>query len=90
MPLQLVYEVCPFTKWGLDFIGPVNPPSSTRHAFILTAMNYYTQWMETETFKNCTTKVVTDFLEEHIVTRFRMPFTLECDNGSAFAFAFLT
>ena len=46
IPLQPVYEVHPFTKWGLDFIGLVNPPSSTRHAFILTAMDYYTQWGE--------------------------------------------
>ena len=90
MPLQPMYEICPFAKWGLDFIGLVNPPSSTRHAFILIAIDYYTQWMEVETFKNCTTKVVMDFLEEHIVTRFRMPFTLMCDNRSSFASVFLT
>ena len=46
--------------------------------------------MKAETFKNCTTKVVTDFLEEHIVTRFGMPFALVCDNWSIFASAFLT
>ena len=45
--------------------------------------------METKTFRNYTAKVVTDFLEEHIVTRFGMPFTLVCDNGFAFASAFL-
>ena len=76
MPLQLVYEVHPFEKWGLDFFGPINPPSLTRNTFILIAMDYCTQWMKEKTFKNCTAKVVTDFLEEHIVTRFRMPFSL--------------
>ena len=76
MSLQPVYKVHPFAKWGLDFIGPINPPSSTRHAFILTAMDYCKRWIEVETFKNCTAKVVTNFLEEHIVTRFGMPFTL--------------
>ena len=46
--------------------------------------------MEAKTFRNCTAKVVTDFLEEHIITRFGMPFILVCDNGSTFASAFLT
>lgn len=90
MPLQLVYKVCLFKKWGFDSIGLVNPPSSTRHAFILTDMDYCTQWTKAKTFKNCTTKVVTDFLEEHIVTKFRIPFVLVCDNGFSFALAFLT
>ena len=42
IPLQPVYEVCPFTKWGLDFIGPINPSSSIGHTFILIARNYFT------------------------------------------------
>ena len=42
MPLQPVYEVHPFTKWGLYFIGLVNPPSSIGHDFILTATDYCT------------------------------------------------
>lgn len=42
MPLQLVFEVHPFAKWGLDSIGLVNPPSSTGHTFDLTATDYYT------------------------------------------------
>jgi hypothetical protein len=27
MPLQPVLPEFPFSKWGLDFIGPINPPS---------------------------------------------------------------
>ena len=46
--------------------------------------------MEVEAFKNCTTKVVIDFLEEHILVRFGIPFTLVCDNGPAFTSTFLT
>jgi hypothetical protein len=29
MPLQPVLPDFPFPKWGLDFISPINPPSST-------------------------------------------------------------
>lgn len=90
MPLQPVYEIHPFAKWGLDFIGLVNPPSSNGHIFILIATNYCMQWTKVETFRNCTTKVVIEFLEEHIVTRFKMPFALMCNNWSTFASAFLT
>ena len=85
-----MFEVCPFAKWGLDFIGPINPPSSTSHTFFLIATDYYTCWKKFGTFRNCMTKVVTYFLEEHIVTRFGMPFFLVCDNGSAFTSIFLT
>ena len=90
MPLQQVFEVRLFTKWGTYFIGPINSLSSTRHTFFLTVTNYCTCWIEVETFRNCTTKVLTDFLEEHIVTRFRMSFFLVCDNGLVVASIFLT
>ena len=90
MSLQPVYEIRPFAKWELDFIGLVNPPSSTRHAFIFTAIDYCTQWTKEKTFINCTAKVVKNFLEEHIVTRFGMPFTLVCNNRSDFMSTFLT
>jgi hypothetical protein len=46
MPLQPVFEIRPFTKWGLDFIGLVNPPSLIGHTFILIATEYCTRWTE--------------------------------------------
>lgn len=42
MPLQPMFKVHPFSKWWLDFIGPVKPLSSTRHMFILTTTDYCT------------------------------------------------
>lgn len=35
MPLQPVFEVRPFAQWALDFVGVINPNSSTGHKFIL-------------------------------------------------------
>ena len=77
--------MCPFTKWGLDFIGPVNPPSLTRHRFILTSIDYCTRWIEVETVQNCIAQVVTGFVENHIVTCFGMPFFLAYNNGTSSA-----
>jgi hypothetical protein len=37
MPLQPILPDIPFSKWGLNSIGPINPPSSARYIFILTA-----------------------------------------------------
>jgi hypothetical protein len=43
IPLQPVLPDFPFSKWGLDFIGPINPPSSTGQVFILIAIDYFTK-----------------------------------------------
>jgi hypothetical protein len=44
MPLQPVLLEFPFSKWGLDFIGPINPSSFAGNIFILTSTNYFTKW----------------------------------------------
>lgn len=85
VPLQPVLEVRPFAQWGLDFIGPVSPPSSAGHRYILTTIDYCTRWTEAIVCKHCTTEVVTDFLESFILNRFGCPYALVCDNGPAFA-----
>jgi hypothetical protein len=43
IPLQPVLLDFPFSKWGLDFIGPINPPSSAGKVFILAGTNYSTK-----------------------------------------------
>jgi hypothetical protein len=42
----------PFSKWGLDFIGPINPLSSAGHIFILIATYYFTKWIEVVPLKH--------------------------------------
>jgi hypothetical protein len=37
MPLQPILVEEPFSQWGLDVIGPINPKSSKGHVYILTA-----------------------------------------------------
>jgi hypothetical protein len=52
MPLQHVLPDFPFSKWGLEFIGPINPPSSVGKIFILTTINYFMKWTEVVPLKN--------------------------------------
>jgi hypothetical protein len=43
IPLQPVLPHFPFSKWGLDFIGPINPLSLAGKSFILTTTDYFTK-----------------------------------------------
>ncbi|GKU89649.1 hypothetical protein SLEP1_g3763 [Rubroshorea leprosula] len=35
----------PFSMWGIDVIGAINPEASNGHQFILVAIDYFTKWM---------------------------------------------
>ncbi|XP_027169542.1 uncharacterized protein LOC113769278 [Coffea eugenioides] len=70
----------PCSMWGMDVIGAIDPPTSNRHRFILVAIEYFTKWVEAESYKHVTKKVVTDFLRKHIICRFGVPETLITDN----------
>lgn len=42
-PLSLVVIEEIFKKWGMYFMGPLNPPSSARNTRILTIIDYFTK-----------------------------------------------
>nr|XP_027071851.1 uncharacterized protein K02A2.6-like [Coffea arabica] len=67
--------------WGMDVIGAIDSPASNGHRFILVAIEYFTKWVEAESYKHVTKKVVTDFLRKHIICRFGIPETLITDNA---------
>jgi hypothetical protein len=51
MPLKTIIVESPFTQWGLDVIGPINPKSSKGHSYIITTTDYFTKWPEAITLK---------------------------------------
>ena len=53
--------------------------------WILTATDYFTKWVEAIPTKTATEKVVIDFIEERIITRFGTPLKITTDNGKAFS-----
>jgi transposase InsO family protein len=73
-----------FQKWGIDFVGEINPHSSTQHKWILTATDYFTKWVEAIPTKRATESVVIDFLEDNILSRFGCPRKIVTDNDQAF------
>ena len=46
IPLLPILVLTPFSKWGLDFVGPINPPSSIGHRYTVMAIDYMMKWAE--------------------------------------------
>ena len=63
MPLQPIIPDFPFSKWGLDFIGPINPPYFVGHVFILTNKYYFTKCTEAVPLKHKKDEQVIYFVE---------------------------
>jgi ribonuclease HI/transposase InsO family protein len=84
-PLQPVSVDSPFQQWGLDIIGPINPPSSQQHKYIVTATDYFTRWSEAAALRTVNTSQVIAFLKSNIITRFGIPDCLVFDNASYFS-----
>lgn len=70
-------------KWGLDFIRPINLPSSLGHKWILIATNYFTKLIEVVVLKEANESLVLIFYED-IIARFGIPKSIISDNDLAF------
>src|SRR5450759_4855007 len=83
-PLTPIVPLAPFEKWGIDFIGPINPASSRKKKYIILATDYATKWVEARaTVKNDAAAAAT-FLFEEIMMRFAHPLELVSDRGKHF------
>nr|XP_027067612.1 uncharacterized protein LOC113693248 [Coffea arabica] len=82
-PTELHSMIAPWpcSMWGMDVISTIDPPASNGHRFILVAIEYFTKWVEEESFKHVTKKVVANFLRDHIICQFGVPETLITDNA---------
>jgi hypothetical protein len=83
IPLQPHISLEPFEKWGIDFVGPINPPSN-QFKYILVCIDYLTKWVEVEPLKNIQEKRVVEFLYDNIFTRFGVPREIVSDRGAQF------
>ncbi len=52
--------------------------------YILVAIDYATEWVETPTFYTDTTIIITKFIYKHTLTRFGCPLTIVIDQGAHF------
>ena len=68
----------------MDFIGEVNPASSGKNKWILTTTNFFTNWVESIPTRNATDKVIINFIQENILSRFGCPRKLLSENAQDF------
>ena len=73
----------PFHTWGLDLVGPVNPPSRG-YIWILVATKYFTKWVEAVPLHKAIGGAVANFIKENIIVRFGVPHSIISDNGTLF------
>ncbi|CAL2265839.1 unnamed protein product [Prunus armeniaca] len=85
--LHPVTKPWPFRGWAMDIIGKIYPAASNQHAWILVATDYFTKWVEAESYRSISSTQVVKFFENHIVHRFGIPETITADNGPVFASA---
>ncbi|XP_059065757.1 uncharacterized protein LOC131857346 [Cryptomeria japonica] len=85
LPLRPVVVEEPFKQWGLDFIGPLTPPSSTGHTHIRMATDYFTKWVEAVPIRRTTSEVLCEFIKENIVVHFGVPSKIVTDKAANFS-----
>ena len=59
--------------------------NSSLHRYILTAIDYFTWWVEAIPLRKVNEDAVINFLQENIMTRFGVPISLVFDNASYFS-----
>eukprot|EP00253_Pinus_taeda_P026254 PITA_26254 len=69
MLMQPQVTLEPFEKWGMDFVGPINPPSKQKQ-YIIVCTDYLTKWVEIKEIKEATEEKVAEFLRENIFYKF--------------------
>ncbi|XP_045822052.1 uncharacterized protein LOC123914933 [Trifolium pratense] len=81
-PLNVLTAPWPFSMWGIDVIGMIEPKASNGHRFILVAIDYFTKWVEAASYANVTQQVVARFIKKEIIYRYGIPNKIITDNGS--------
>jgi hypothetical protein len=84
LPLHPSLPLTPLEKWGIDYVGPISPPSTRRNEYIIVATEYLTKWAEAKAVKTADAKQTAIFLYENIISRFGCPKILISDRGTHF------
>ncbi|XP_037491373.1 uncharacterized protein LOC119369264 [Jatropha curcas] len=74
----------PFSAWGIDIIGKIIPVASNAHQYILVAVDYFSRWIEAQSYKTLNAKQVARFIEQNIFCCYSVPHHIVTDNGSHF------
>jgi len=80
--LNVLYTPWPFSMWGIDVIGVIEPKASNGHRFILVAIDYFTKWVEVVSYANVTRKVLAKFIKKELICKYGIPERIITDNAT--------
>eukprot|EP00253_Pinus_taeda_P016268 PITA_16268 len=79
-PLHPVVTVSPFAKWGIYYMT-CNPRLAGRHGYIIIAVDYFTKWAKVMPTLSEDGHTTTQFLFNHVISRFRVPQAIVTDHA---------
>lgn len=82
--LHAIVKPLLFKGWALDLISEIRPTSFKSQKYILVGIDYFTKWIEEIPLVNADQEMVIEFIQKHIIYRFRILKTITVDQGSAF------
>lgn len=84
VPLELIHTISyawPFSKWGMDIVGPITLTSTKGHRYILAAIDYFSKWAEAVALREIKASDIVWFFKVHLIYRFGVPDNIIIDNG---------
>ena len=82
VPLNILVVPWPFSMWGIDVIGAIEPKASNGHRFVLVAIDYFTKWVKAGSYASVTRSVVVRFIKKEIICRYGLPKKIITDNAT--------
>ena len=74
----------PFATWGIDIIGEIRPNASNGHKYIVVAIDYFSRWIEAESFGTLKAKRMAKFIEKNLICRYGVPHHIVTNNSVQF------
>ncbi|XP_057811617.1 uncharacterized protein LOC131025850 [Salvia miltiorrhiza] len=82
-PLTAITSPWPFMKWGMDIVGKL-PMAPGQKVYMLAVTDYFSKWIEAESFHQVRDKEVKGFIWKNVICRYGVPKEIVTDNGSQF------
>ena len=74
----------PFAACGIDIIREIRLNASNGHKYIVVAIDYFSRWIEAESFGTLKAKQMAKFIEKSLICRYGVPHHIVTDNGVHF------
>ena len=82
--LNSLSSLLSFVAWSIDIIGEIRPNALNGHKYIVVAIDYFSRWIESESFGTLKAKQMAKFKEKSLIYRYGVPHHIVTDNGVQF------